>query len=480
MMKKILILHGNRQTGELLLGRLERLKKATSRELGWQIVAVDAPHFHLSDDDDLKDNDASDHDCKWQRTWWHRKGNDYTGLEESIDLLVDLWDQGDFVGILGFSQGSRLAHIISILNTISNGSMFNGLEFVVHSSGYGDCPLPDNLAVYFTDRWHVKASKSDLENLTIPIPSLHVMGEQDQLICSKSSLTLMEYYQNPVSHIHPGGHHVPVKAVDIPVYLQFFKDIGIDSKQRDGILESSVPDEEHAQTQIDEVSALSQIFPVEFKLLSASTLLDNADPNDFSEESRTYQHPIRYSILLNSQDDLDSDGKFWTPKPISLGVEYVPDYPDSSPIVSLLHEMNYLEFSMQQSDALMNVIRNTMEEESGMPCVMGMIYAARDFFDSGGLAAVATSTRKENNQPAVGSESQNMDNADEEVKPSCGPIRPCSAQRIANCNEQGLDIAYAMLSSLHSDNVGAVDAARDSLGKGGSWKYTIGNDDFHL
>ena len=49
--------------------------------------------------------------------------------------------------------------------------------------------------------------------------------------------------------------------------------------------------------------------------------------------------------------------------------------------------MNYLEFSMQQSDALISVVRMSMEEELGMPCVMGAIYAARDFLDSGRLAA---------------------------------------------------------------------------------------------
>lgn len=476
MAKKVLVLHGNRQTGELLLGRLERLKKAAACELGWQMVAADAPHFHFADDDDLKDNDASDHYDNWQRTWWHRKGNVYTGLEESVDVLLDLWEQGGFIGILGFSQGSRLAHIISLMNIITNGSAFNGLKFVIHSSGYGDCPLPENLAAYLTHRWEVRASKSDLEKLRVTIPSLHIMGERDKLIHPKSSLALMEYYQRPAKHMHPGGHHVPIKAVDIPVYLEFFNDVDIDSKLQDEMLESSIPDEEHVQTQIDEVSALSQIFPDELKLLSESTLLDDSDPQNFSEESRTYQHPIKYSILLQPQDGLDPEAKLWPPKQISLGIQYPPDYPDSSPNVTLLHEMNYLEFSMQQSDALMNVIRNTMEEESGMPCVMGMIYAARDFFESGGLAAAATSTRKENNQPAVGSESHDIDNDDGEVKPTSGSLRSCSAKRNAECNEQGLEIAYEMLSSLHSDDVGEVNATRDSMGKGGSWKYTIGKN----
>ena len=68
---------------------------------------------------------------------------------------------------------------------------------------------------------------------------------------------------------------------------------------------SPAPDEEHEQSQVDEVTALSQIFPSEFELLSKSTPADpdSYDPDDYSIESRTYVHPIRYSITLQPQDD---------------------------------------------------------------------------------------------------------------------------------------------------------------------------------
>lgn len=479
MPKKILILHGNRQTGELLLGRIEKLKKATSREFGWEMVAPDASHLHSVDDYDQRDDGGNDEDSKWQRTWWHRKQNLYVGLEETISFLSDLWNQGDFIGILGFSQGSRLAHIIALINNVTGGDEFNGLEFVIHASGYGDVPLPDNLRTYLADRWGVDTSHADLESATISIPSMHVMGNQDKLISPESSLALMDSYKNPVRLSHTGGHHVPVKAADVTKYLQFFQSVNAKTiPSNDG--DYNEPDEEHAQTQIDEVSALSQIFPIEFKLLSDSTLFNFAGPNDFSDENRTYEHPIRYSILLQPQDDVDQNAKLWPSKQISIVVQYPFDYPDSSPAISLLHDMNYLEFSMQQHDALMNVIQTVIQEERDMPCVMSVIYAARDFFESGGLAAsaaIATKSIKQNNQSAARNGVSITEEAELKHTAESTTLRACDAGRKAACNEQGLEIAYAMLSSKHPDDVGDINRTKENgniVGKGGSWKYTIG------
>jgi hypothetical protein len=398
-------------------------------------------------------------------------------------MLLDVWDQGDFVGVLGFSQGSRLAHIISLLHLCTSGTAFKGLKFIVHVSGYGDCPLPDNLSTYFRDEWGIDVSSEDLESKVTNLPSLHVIGDQDQLIPPRSSLELMKFYNNASRLNHPGGHHVPVKAGDMQKYLSFFKENAkIEATDLEELLE---PDSEHEQTQIDEVVALSQIFPLEFQLLSTSTLRDNADPADYSEDGRTYQHPIRYSILLQSQEDSDFNQKLWPTKQISLSIQYPPDYPDSSPKISLVHSMNYLEFSMQQSDALMSVIRDSMTIEIGMPCVMGMIYAAREFFENGGLALAASaslSIKKVNHQHTDSDDSNHAKVALDEDMTSLHAsgltsLKPCSAKRISECNDQGLQIAYVMLRSTHSDDVGDVNSPKEngcSAGKGGSWKYTIG------
>ena len=93
-----MVLHGNRQTGQLLLGRMEKLRKRVLKEFQMECVAPDAPFPHP------EDNNLA--------TWWHRMGNDYQGLNQSLDILCraesEQTSKGiDVVGILGFSQGDK-------------------------------------------------------------------------------------------------------------------------------------------------------------------------------------------------------------------------------------------------------------------------------------------------------------------------------------------------------------------------------------
>ena len=234
--KKILLLHGNRQTGEVLLGRMDKLKKTLLRELDLEIVAPDSPHLFVDGDLDCNDIDgiSSHDDDQWQRTWWHRSGNTYQGLEESLCMLDELWNNDDnqeFVAIMGFSQGSRLAHIVARLHTITDGRAFAGLKCIVHFSGYGDVSLPDNLySILKQDCWNDRLTTSmletlDIENVKVDIPSLHVMGEKDKLIPMKSSEALMKSYVQPAVYVHPGNHFVSVKKVDIERYMLFFNKV---------------------------------------------------------------------------------------------------------------------------------------------------------------------------------------------------------------------------------------------------------------
>lgn len=486
--KKILLLHGNRQTGDVLLGRLEKLKKLLLRDFDLDIVAPDAPF--LFEDDDLDCDDVGgkpDGSAQWQRTWWHRKGNVYIGLEESLQMLGSVWKQEEFVGIMGFSQGSRLAHIISLLHTITNGAAFPGLKSVVHCSGYGDCPLPRNFYEYSLLKSEWNLSKLVPEDVLINVRSLHVMGESDKLIPLQSSEALLKFYVEPSVYVHPGSHFVPVKKVDVERYAQFFS--SVESLGTVGSANATIetstatiinptpiqPDEEHCQMQIDEVSALAQIFPSEFRLLSASTPKDpvNYDPDDYFEENRSYEHPIKYSIILQPQDDdlEQMEEKLWPPKCISLGVKYPARYPDVPPEVSLIHDMNYHEFCLNASDALMVAVKKAMEEEAGNPCVMSGVYAAREFFEAGGLASCASTK----SQPSI----ERSDNAmaDSETIPDDGEelpsstrslLRPASAERIKECNAQGLQVAEAIL------NRASAEHSPTQPRQGGIWRYTVG------
>jgi hypothetical protein len=474
-MKKILIIHGNRQTGELLQGRISKLQKAVNKEYNLKFVAPDAPFFFADGDEDMEEschNNDSISFSEWQRTWWHRNGNNYIGLEESLAKIQQLWDDdadddGNFVGILGFSQGSRLAHFISLLHTVTNGIAFKGLQSVVHVSGYHN-PIPPELLMYAKECHYLEeyCDKIIKEDVTISIPSLHVMGEIDQLIPLQSSEELLAFYSNPSIHLHPGGHHVPVKARDIEQYLMFWRKLPMVDESVESNAQQLSPDEDHAQAQIDEVSALSQIFPSEFTLLSETSFLDpdNADPEDYSAECRNYTYPIRYTILLQPEDEMQQE-ELWPPKDVALHVEYPEQYPDCSPIISLQHEMNYLEFSINQTNLLMKTLKMAMKDEEGMPCVMSLVYAARDFFADGGLAKATASPT-----PGEGSVSEDVPVDDSVQDPSgTSSLPPSSDARIKECRQQGWLIACKMLDEYNrskSNNTG---------GKGGSWKtFTIG------
>eukprot|EP00571_Detonula_confervacea_P012805 CAMPEP_0172301554 /NCGR_PEP_ID=MMETSP1058-20130122/3409_1 /TAXON_ID=83371 /ORGANISM="Detonula confervacea, Strain CCMP 353" /LENGTH=1058 /DNA_ID=CAMNT_0013011699 /DNA_START=100 /DNA_END=3275 /DNA_ORIENTATION=+ len=520
--KAVLLLHGNRQTGEVLLGRMDKLKRALLRDLELDVIAPDAPHLFSEEDaldyDDV-DGGGLDGSTRWQRTWWHRKENTYHGLEESISMLDQIWNNNqDYVAIVGFSQGSRLAHIISILHTITNGVAFPGLKCVIHFSGYGDCPMPDNFGTLLKDHWggiipslltklnKFRENYHDFDDVQVNLPSLHVMGESDALVPLKSSEALLKWYVKPSVHVHPGSHFVPVKKLDIEKYLLFFNEvveirnlpptqpivIAVDGDDDDdkgaakAVTEAeklsntnttdAQPDEEHAQTQIDEVTALAQIFPTEFRLLSKSTPrdTDNYDPDDYFEENRLYKHPIKYSILLLSTDSEQSEEQLWPPKEISLCIQYPADYPDIAPTISLIHDMNYLEFSMHASDALLDAMRKAMEDEAGMPCGMGMVYAARVFFEDGGLASCTkTPSAVERNEPTLEKE-------ETQSSSTSSFLRPSNAARIKDCNAQGLEVASTMLkackSRAHSDDAEEVSATDGTMavGKGGKWHYTVG------
>jgi hypothetical protein len=489
----------------MVQGRINKLKKSLWQELRLDIVAPDAPHLHSDNDGiDFVDEDSSAADNnnsdQWKRTWWHRSGNTYRGLEESLTMLDRLWNKNgnnnEYVAIFGFSQGSRLAHIISIIHKITNGRSFPGLDCVIHFSGYGDCALPENLTPFLKDYWSdsilassIKiSSPSFLDDVRIDVPSLHVMGESDALIPLKSSEAMLTSYIDPSVYIHPGSHFVPVKRLEIERYITFLsKAIGETSttnqqltdhafppSKADDFTFTATPDKEHAETQIDEVAALAQIFPSEFRLLSKSFPKnpDNYDPDDYFGENRSYEHPIRYSIFLQPQDDclLRHAESLWPPRNLSLCIEYPADYPDLEPQISLIHDMNYFEFSMESSNAVMAAVRNAMLQEAGMPCGMGMVYAARAFFEEGGLATCKCVISKPEDIHA------NVD-ADtcqrEEIQSSL--LKVSNPSRIKLCNAQGLQIASTLLNRDDNGIDGATDAALGiRAGKGGIWRYTVG------
>jgi len=508
--RKILVLHGNRQTGELLLGRMKKLQRKMLKprlnddieDYNIELVAVDAP-FIWHPDPSTDQTQCIQHENEivtdqqeknLMRTWWRRNGNEYHGLEDSLVLLHNKWIEGGFEGILGFSQGSRLTYLISCLNAASHGKAFANLEYVIMASGYGDVPLPSNFppkGSIWDDFFPNKLSIDSLDHTFLPlsIPSLHIMGVKDQLIPLQSSRALLPMFVNPIIYEHEGGHHIPMKAADTQTVLTFIdsipKKIEIlitkeatpmitkdnrlilsganalnilcpNNNHDDGrvklCISSDEPNEEHTQLQIDECESLALIFPEEFQLLSKRTCYTDHG----GEERWKYAHPITYSIKLKPQSEqLVDDTDFpilWPAKDVALKVEYTIEYPDVKPIFTVDHKMNLLEFKISQNQALIDVINAVAESEIGMPCVMSCVGTARDFFETGGFvnndAPLIQFENVESNVESVYDNFDNIENNRNRTK-----LKKCSDERKEKCKKEGMIVADTIIRCSTLKNV---------------------------
>ena len=498
--RKILVLHGSRQTGQLLLGRMDKLRKTLSKECnGLQLVAPDGLFDH-PDDPHL-------------RQWWDRHDNAYSGLETSIQVLQDIWDNknsssedgsGSFVGILGFSQGARLAHLIALIHqtAVSQGLSsdlvpFQGLQFVILVAGY-DAPLPENWPTTL-QACSLDGATGTTATTTLCIPSLHIWGASDALIPPADSQVVMSQYDNPRGHEHDGGHHVPMKAVSIRAYVDFVNEQvqhiekQLDMAQEPGAesftsassktsfsvptpkrQEVLIPDEETMQAQQDEVEALTAIYPDEVTIISKHTLNEETGEPSF-------QHPISYTIALHPEDE-DSPGGHWPKRSLSLGITYPHNYPsdEALPHIRLVHENNVMEFPSAKAAACMRAIEQAAEAERGMPCVLSCLYAAKEFLDTG-EEVVALS--QEDLVEDVGQMSIDDEDVDTETSSAVGStiLKQVSVERIQQCNLEGLAIAEELLGRGPKPDAPAVSSQGDASsstpllsGKGGSWLYTIG------
>ena len=243
---------------------------------------------------------------------------------------------------------------------------------------------------------------------------------------------------------------------------------------------------------------MSLIFPEEFTL--HSPILDESGraitigKEDIEagllsgDEGRRLAHPICYSIKLRPPPDQIDDESLWpVDENIALRVQYPPEYPDVAQILTLDHHMNMMQFRSGQNRACMEAIKSAAETEAGMPCVMGCVYAAREFFEGGGLAASADLTSTEGGTDSDGANEGSATKSESiEADDSTTTLKQASAERISECNQQGLGIANCLLGHLHTDEelkmssrTAGDDESKEksgagSGGKGGQWKYTIG------
>lgn len=149
-----------------------------------------------------------------ERSWWFTKTESFsskdecdedTGFGESLDLIVNTFrESGPFDGLLGFSQGAALTAMICALK--QRNELQIDFKFAVIVSGFkSKCSKHFNL---YTER--------------IRVPSLHIIGDTDNVIDKCLSEALAEVFVDPIIMRHAGGHHVPTSNVLKESYRDFF------------------------------------------------------------------------------------------------------------------------------------------------------------------------------------------------------------------------------------------------------------------
>jgi len=392
----LLVLHGNRQSGELLLGRINRCLK----KLPLAVVAPDAPHPH-PEDANL---------C----TWW--KDYEYDGLDESLQVIEKETKDKNIVGILGFSQGARLTHLLALLH--SQQGWLPQLRFAIICAGY-EAPLP---------------SKLTSNDVSLALCSLHIYGTGDALVTPDESKALMKYYRNPQTLVHEGSHFVPVQAHRVPIYKKFIEE-ALDSPKETEL--SNEDREECLSMQQEEVEALQAIYP---------------DEVDMREDDCHIR--------------LDGEGPNWPPHPLHLCVSFPKDYPlHATPIYRLDHENNMMEFPW--SAEVMEVVRETSQEYVGTSSVLMTVTAVLDLLNGDEMKRSAVPITKE--IPI-----QTETSTDTEIRNEYGLV-VSSSEEIRVGDLQGLEIASEILQLPTPTSGGSMSYTIGLVGKPSAGKSTFFN-----
>lgn len=130
-------------------------------------------------------------------TWWDASddGKEYRGWRDSVTYIQNFMESsGPYHGILGFSQGAAMTAILcASLPKVEKCE----LKFAIMIGGF---PPRD------TDIQALMKESHALQQ----IPSLHAIGETDEIVKPKISRLLAQSFHSPSILIHPGGHDIPL------------------------------------------------------------------------------------------------------------------------------------------------------------------------------------------------------------------------------------------------------------------------------
>jgi ribosome-binding ATPase YchF (GTP1/OBG family) len=443
---KVLILHGNRQTHDVLSTRMVALLKKLKKAPLSCTFSTSSPttngaiEYPLNPGDDVA-----------TRGWWAHDAS-FSHLDQAFSSLVSLINSERFDGIIGFSQGAKLAYLLS--SHPDRASLMPSLSFVILASCY-DTHHPSTPVVSFPAP----------PPSSISLPSLHIIGETDKLIPPSSSLAVAGTFQSPVVHMHKGGHHVPMRAADLNVMVGF-----VAAAQAAGAQAAAPPpapspapapapppappmDPADHEAQSDEIEALQSIF--------------------FEDDELIVLSPLSPS-LASTPAVLQVQAFTFLSTPVYLHVTLLSTYPSASPPrLSVRHSLSGMEFPSRLERAVLRAARASCEEELGNPSVMGAVYAVREWEEDGGVDRALEDTGIADEEEEGGGEGEEEEDAPAAV--SSAEFVPFSETSsfdrpdLLDAEALGLSLACASLASPP-----AADSPAPDFSRGGSLNVVVG------
>ncbi|XP_046671596.1 esterase OVCA2 [Homalodisca vitripennis] len=209
---QILCLHGYHQNKDIFKKKIGSFRKPLKKYADFHFI--DAPHLLNGSNSQEGTLDSaylpnrSDNICTDGRGWWFKQASDEKsdGLQESLNFFMrTLEENGPFDGVMGFSQGAAFLALACIL--LQDKLSSSSVKFVIFVAGFKS-HIPFHTKFYDTQT-------------KINIPSLHVIGDTDEVISSSRSRELLELFDNSEVVTHPGGHYVPATK-DLKVLYKLF------------------------------------------------------------------------------------------------------------------------------------------------------------------------------------------------------------------------------------------------------------------
>lgn len=274
MTDTVLCLHGRVQCGEIFSHRLSGLRKklaALSPEL--ELWCPDGPvELPLRPGEQLPMRG-------WSRS--ESRGACAAGrFDEAAAQLTEVAQAdcrvGRVVGLIGFSEGA------SLVAALTRAGAFPELQWVVLAGA------PD-LAPAF---W-------DPNGALVRVPSLHLMGDRDDLVPPDESARLACRFRNPVIRRHGAGHIFPSKPSELQHIVSFIEQHRTLPQSEPAVANSAFAASEEL---LEELEALPEIYPDVFELAPSgagcSVTVSNS-AGDFQVElvfAFTSEYPVAAAV----------------------------------------------------------------------------------------------------------------------------------------------------------------------------------------